>query len=81
MSFDIKDFFLGQLADMISSEISRNILESRLNSFKEIFVSGSRTHFLRNFFSLKTESSRCYQINKIPSVQISFNPNNFRLIN
>lgn len=50
MSFDIKDFFLGQLADMISSEISRNILESRLNSFKEIFVSGSRTHFLRNFF-------------------------------
>lgn len=54
MSFDIKDFFLGQLADMISSEISRNILESRLNSFKEIFVSGSRTHFLRNFFfSLK----------------------------
>lgn len=76
MSFDIKDFFLGQLADMISSEISRNILESRLNSFKEIFVSGSRTHFLRNFFFfLNTESSRCYQINKIPSVQISFNPN------
>lgn len=44
----IKDFFLGQL--MISSEISRNILESRLNSFKEIFVSGSRTFLL---FSLK----------------------------
>lgn len=57
MSFDIKDFFLGQLTDMISSEISRNILESRLNSFKEIFVSGSRTHFLRNFFFSLTQNN------------------------